>query len=53
MSIGNFPESLSHAILAGVMLVGKLGVPSPPPRPEAEPRHPEHRQRYYTIIQLI
>ena len=26
MSIGNFPESLSQAILAGIMLVGRLGV---------------------------
>ena len=26
MSIGNFPESLSQAILMGVMLVGRLGV---------------------------
>ena len=27
MSIGNFPESLSQAMLVGVMLVGRLGVP--------------------------
>ena len=27
MSIGDFPESLSQAILAGIMLVGRLGVP--------------------------
>ena len=26
MSMGNFPESLSQAILAGIMLVGILGV---------------------------
>ena len=26
MSIGDFPESLSQAILVGVMLVGRLGV---------------------------
>ena len=26
MSIGDFPESLSQAILAGIMLVGRLGV---------------------------
>ena len=26
MSIGDFPESLSRAILVGVMLVGRLGV---------------------------
>ena len=25
--IGNFPESLSQAMLVGVMLVGRLGVP--------------------------
>ena len=29
MSIGNFPESLSQAILAGRFLVGRLGVPGP------------------------
>ena len=27
MSIGNFPESLSQQILAGIFLVGRLGVP--------------------------
>ena len=27
MSIGNFPESLSQAILEGRILVGRLGVP--------------------------
>ena len=27
MSIGNFPETLSQAILAGIILVGRLGVP--------------------------
>ena len=27
MSIGDFPESLSQAILVGIMLVGRLGVP--------------------------
>ena len=27
MSKGDFPESLRQAVLAGVMLVGKLGVP--------------------------
>ena len=27
MSIGNFPESLGQAMLVGVMLVGRLGVP--------------------------
>ena len=26
MSIGNFPESLSQAILVGIFLVGRLGV---------------------------
>ena len=26
MSIGDFPESLSHAILVGISLVGGLGV---------------------------
>ena len=26
MSIGNFPESLTQAILVGVMLIGRLGV---------------------------
>ena len=26
MSVGNFPESLSHRILAGTILVGRLGV---------------------------
>ena len=26
MSIGDFPESLSQAILVGIMLVGRLGV---------------------------
>ena len=26
MSIGDFPESLSQAMLVGVMLVGQLGV---------------------------
>ena len=26
MSIGDFPESLSRAMLVGVMLVGRLGV---------------------------
>ena len=26
MSIGNFPESLSRAMLVGIMLVGRLGV---------------------------
>ena len=26
MSIGNFPESLSQAILVGIMLVGRSGV---------------------------
>ena len=26
MSIGNFPKSLSQAMLAGVMVVGRLGV---------------------------
>ena len=26
MSIGDFPESLSQAVLAGIMLVGRLGV---------------------------
>ena len=26
MSIGNFPESLSQAVLVGIMLVGRLGV---------------------------
>ena len=26
MSIGNFPESLSQAILVGIILVGRLGV---------------------------
>ena len=31
MSIGDFPESWSQAILAGIMLVGRLGVPPPPP----------------------
>ena len=29
MSIGDFPESLSHAMLVGTMLVGGLGVPVP------------------------
>ena len=29
MPIGNFPESLSHGILVGIILVGRLGVPSP------------------------
>ena len=28
MSIGNSPEILSQAILAGIILVGRLGVPS-------------------------
>ena len=28
MSIGNFPESLSQAMLVGIMLVGRLGVAS-------------------------
>ena len=28
MSIGDFPESLSQAMLVGIMLVGGLGVPS-------------------------
>ena len=28
MSIGNFPESLSQAILVGIILVGRLGVES-------------------------
>ena len=28
MSVRDFPESLSQAMLAGVMLVGGLGVPS-------------------------
>ena len=27
MSIGDFPESLSQAILVGIMLVGRLGIP--------------------------
>ena len=27
MSIGDFPESLSQAMLVGTMLVGRLGVP--------------------------
>ena len=26
MSVGDFPESLSQAILVGIMLVGRLGV---------------------------
>ena len=26
MTIGDFPENLSQAILAGIMLVGRLGV---------------------------
>ena len=26
MSIGDFPETLSQAILVGIMLVGRLGV---------------------------
>ena len=26
MSIGNFPESLSHQILVGIILAGRLGV---------------------------
>ena len=29
MSIGNFPQSLSQQILAGIILVGRLGVGSP------------------------
>ena len=28
ISIGNFPEMLSQAILVGIILVGRLGVPS-------------------------
>ena len=31
MSIGDLPESLSHAILEGITLVGRLGVPIPTP----------------------
>ena len=27
MSIGDFPDSLSQAMLVGIMLVGRLGVP--------------------------
>ena len=27
MSLGDFPESLSQAMLLGIMLVGRLGVP--------------------------
>ena len=33
MSIGNFPESLSQAILAGRFSVGRLGVRAPTPAP--------------------
>ena len=29
MSIGNFPEILSQAILVGIILVGRLGAPAP------------------------
>ena len=36
MSIGNFLKSLSKAILAGMMLVGKSGVPSRGGRVDAE-----------------
>ena len=32
--IGDFPESLSHAMLVGVMLVGRLGVSHRPKPPE-------------------
>ena len=31
MSIGNFPEDLSQAILVGIILVGRLGVSAPLP----------------------
>ena len=31
MSIGNLPESLSQAMLVGIMLVGRLGVESDAP----------------------
>ena len=30
MSVGNFPESLSQAMLVGIMLVGRLGVAGSP-----------------------
>ena len=37
--MGNFPESLSRAMLVGVMLVGRLGVPHVRPRPHPQPPH--------------
>ena len=46
MSIGNFPESLSQAMLVGIMLVGKLGVRSHPSGLAPEPRE---ASRYYII----
>ena len=33
--IGDFPESLSQAMLVGIMLVGKLGVTLPGAKPPA------------------
>ena len=44
MSIGNFPEILSQAILAGVILVGRLGVGISPGLGEV-PRQTGHAQR--------
>ena len=43
MSIGDFPESLSQAILVGIMLVGKLGVWKSGPRLEMNKATTEQR----------
>ena len=48
MSIGDFLESLSHAILVGIMLVGRLGVVIAARAKALSGR--EGPRAYYTII---
>ena len=40
ISIGNSPEMLSQAILVGIILVGRLGVPARVPVMEGENSNP-------------
>ena len=44
MSIGDFPESVSRAILIGIMLVGRLAVPSASPSSGSWARRPLARR---------
>ena len=58
MSMGNFPDSLSQAILVGIILVGRLGVwPQPLSRaqvkimsPGIQPLRSSHVQHILKLI---